>query len=239
MSPELRQLLSLQGIDSEIRRLREEISTLPARRQQIEQQFAESVKEFLALKEELERVNAERRRLEIELAEEQHKHDKFKNDLMKARNSKEYETALREIDISKKAISSFETEILKLMEQADQLTAQINGRAPEIESRRAEVDRQLEEYRASAISSQQRLEVALLEREQLLASLSQQARVTYERVAQLRDGQALAEARDYSCLACRMKIRPQVFSDVRRGETIITCESCGRILYFNPEPALT
>ena len=50
---------------------------------------------------------------------------------------------------------------------------------------------------------------------------------------------ALAEARDYKCMACRMTIRPQVFSDIRRGNSIITCESCGRILYFKREPATT
>jgi predicted nucleic acid-binding Zn-ribbon protein len=55
----------------------------------------------------------------------------------------------------------------------------------------------------------------------------------------MRSGFALAEARDYSCMACRMKIRPQVFADIRRGESIITCESCGRILYFKSEQAIT
>jgi predicted nucleic acid-binding Zn-ribbon protein len=40
-------------------------------------------------------------------------------------------------------------------------------------------------------------------------------------------------------MACRMKIRPQVFADIRRGESIFTCESCGRILYFKNEPAIT
>ena len=55
----------------------------------------------------------------------------------------------------------------------------------------------------------------------------------------MRSGFALAEARDYSCMACRMKIRPQVFADIRKGDSIITCESCGRILYFKVEAAIT
>ncbi|MBK7601731.1 MAG: hypothetical protein IPJ07_25660 [Acidobacteria bacterium] len=51
----------------------------------------------------------------------------------------------------------------------------------------------------------------------------------------MRTGLALAEARNYSCMGCRMTIRPQVFNDIRRAETIITCESCGRILFFRAE----
>jgi hypothetical protein len=238
LSPELSQLVKLQDTDIEIKRLQEEIASLPARQETIERQFAESVKEYRDLKQELEQAVTERRRLESDLEVEQQKHQKFKEDLMKARNEKEYTTAVREIDVAKKAISSFETEVLKLMERTEKLEAQVKERAPEIEARRAEVDRQIAECTSGVASSQQRLEVLAVERRQLLETLGQQARATYERLSRLRSGLALAEARDYSCLACRMKIRPQVFADIRRGDTITTCESCGRILYYRAEPAL-
>jgi predicted nucleic acid-binding Zn-ribbon protein len=91
---------------------------------------------------------------------------------------------------------------------------------------------------ASAVN-QQRLDELLARRLPALEALSANARATYERLSRMRSGFALAEARDYSCLACRMKIRPQVFNDIRRGEKIITCESCGRILYFKVESAIT
>lgn len=239
LSPELSQLIALQEADVEIKQLKEEITSLPSRQEQLEQQFAESVKEHLALKQELDQAQATRRRAEGDLAAEQQKLQKFKDDLMKATNSKEYETAVREIDVAKKAISSFETEVLKLMEQIEKLEAECNTRAPEIEARRAEVDRELAECTAGVAASQQRLEALLAERTQLLAALAPPARATYERVSRMRAGLALAEARDYSCMACRMKIRPQVFTDIRRGNAVITCESCGRILYFKQEAALT
>jgi predicted nucleic acid-binding Zn-ribbon protein len=239
LSPELSQLIALQETDIEIKRLKEEITSLPSRQEQIERQFAESVKEYLALKQELEQAQADRRRLETDLALEQQKHQKFKDDLMKARNEKEYATAVREIDVAKKAISSLETEVLKLMERSEQLGVQTKERAPEIETRRAEVDRQLAECAEEVSASQQRLEALTAERTRLFETLTPQGRATYERISRQRSGPVLAEARDYSCMACRMKIRPQVFSDIRRGDAIITCESCGRILYFKVEAALT
>ena len=56
--------------------------------------------------------------------------------------------------------------------------------------------------------------------------------------ARIRDGVAVAEARNRSCSACFMSLRPQVMAEVRRGEDIITCDNCGRILYVvPPEPA--
>jgi predicted nucleic acid-binding Zn-ribbon protein len=239
LSPELSQLIALQETDTEIKRLKEEITSLPARQEQLERQFAESVKEHLALKQDLDQTQADRRRIEDDLNAEQRKFQKFKDDLMKATNSKEYETAVREIDVAKKAISSFETEVLKLMEKGEKLEAEFNTRAPEMEARRQEVDRLIAEYVAGVETSQQRLETLIAERNRLLEALAPQARATYERVSRMRSGLVLAEARDYSCMACRMKIRPQVFTEIRRGNAVITCESCGRILYFKSEPALT
>jgi len=237
LNSELSHLITLQDADVEIKRLREAVESLPARREELERQFAESVKEYLALKQELEDAQVSKRRLEAELDQEQEKHQKFKNDLMKATNEREYTTAVREIDVARKAISALETEVLKLMERIEKLDAQVTERSPEMEARRVEVDRQLKEWLAAADESQKRLESLRAERSAKMQSLSPNARATYERLSRMRSGFALAEARDYSCMACRMKIRPQVFADIRKGDSIITCESCGRILYFKVEAA--
>jgi predicted nucleic acid-binding Zn-ribbon protein len=125
------------------------------------------------------------------------------------------------------------------MERVEKLEAQVTQRSPEMESRRVEVDNQLKEWSASAEESRRRLDVLKAERATKMKVLGPEARATYERLSRMRSGFALAEARDYKCMACRMTIRPQVFADIRRGETLITCESCGRILYFKREPATT
>ncbi|MGH9852798.1 MAG: hypothetical protein ACREBD_23425, partial [Blastocatellia bacterium] len=126
MNSELSQLILLQEVEVEIRRLRVEIESLPLRQQELERQFAESVKEYLDLKEQLDSAQAEKQRLEDELEVEQQQHQKFKNDLMKATNEREYTTAVREIDVARKTISSLETDILKLMERIEKLEAQVN-----------------------------------------------------------------------------------------------------------------
>lgn len=239
LNSELGHLISLQDVDVEIKRLREEVESLPSRRDELERQFAESVREYLAIKQELDDAQAEKRRLESELENEQQKHQKFKNDLMKATNEREYTTAVREIDVTRKTIGTLETEVLKLMERVEKLDVQVAERTPEMETRRIEVDRQLKDWLASADSNQQNLDSLRAERAAKMQALGPDARATYERLSRMRSGFALAEARDYSCMACRMKIRPQVFNDIRKGETIITCESCGRILYFKVEAATT
>lgn len=238
MNPELSQLLSLQEADLEIKRITEEIATLPARQQTIESVFAESVKEHLDLKSEYEAALATRLRLETDISTEQQKHEKFKADLMKARNEKEYATAVREIDATKKAVSTFETELLKVMERIETLERDVQAKNPEMEARRIEVDKQIAEIAASAAASQSKLDKLLADRAGLYGTLGTTAKAIYDRVSRLRGGVVLAEAIDYSCQACRMKIRPQVFSDIRRGGSIIPCESCGRVLFYRERIAV-
>jgi hypothetical protein len=62
----------------------------------------------------------------------------------------------------------------------------------------------------------------------------------YNRISKrIRDGIAVAEARNGACMACFMSLRPQAMAEVRRGQEVITCDNCNRILYYAGESALT
>ena len=76
-------------------------------------------------------------------------------------------------------------------------------------------------------------EDARKDREEVFANLPKAMSGLYSRIkARIRDGVAVAEARNRSCTACFMSLRPQVMSEIRRGEEVLTCDNCGRILYF-------
>jgi predicted nucleic acid-binding Zn-ribbon protein len=76
----------------------------------------------------------------------------------------------------------------------------------------------------------------LPQREALRKGVSADTLRHYDRVLRLR-GSALAEARDQYCQVCHVMMRPQVFQDVMGGSQVLTCDSCSRILYFNPANA--
>ena len=54
----------------------------------------------------------------------------------------------------------------------------------------------------------------------------------FETTAKGRKGVAVAEARNGLCTICHVRLRPRVFNEVRKNESIIQCDSCRRILYF-------
>ena len=56
----------------------------------------------------------------------------------------------------------------------------------------------------------------------------------YEKVRKARKGIAVAEALEGRCSVCHMAVRPQFFQELKRGDQIMACESCTRILFYNP-----
>jgi len=235
VSPQLQQLIALQEVDLKINELADRISAIPNERDRVLKEFNESVADYHALVERLEATRQSRLKHETELQEQQAHQDKYKQDLMKVRNEKEYAVALREIDVAKKNISNLETQLLEAIEAVEKLEEEVKIHTPEITTKRAEIDNILQGFNQDEDKIRMEQERIRRERDDLVKNMPKNLLSTYDRVARTRKGQALAEARNSSCTACRMTIRPQVFSNVRKGEELIQCDSCGRILYYKPQ----
>ena len=235
MKAELEQLIALQNADMGIRRLQAELESTPRRRAEIENEFDQRAFEFKALEQAREAARAARTQLERELSEQRARAAKAERDLMSSTNSKSYEAAIREMDAAKKQVSDLETKILERMEAADQAEKSLSERAEEFSRLQSERDERLRAFDDEARALSEELEARRRERESLFASLPPSVKSLYKRIsARIRDGVALAEARNGSCSACFIALRPQVMAQVRRGEEIVLCDNCNRILYYQP-----
>ena len=56
----------------------------------------------------------------------------------------------------------------------------------------------------------------------------------YERIRKMRNGIAVSEALEGRCMQCHMTLRPQFMQELKRGEKVMYCESCSRMLYWHP-----
>ncbi len=237
MNPELEKLIALQELDMKIRDLEEEIATAPQKRAELERQFREFAAEYLEKQERLEASRRQHRQLEMDLQDAQLRLEKYKSDLMRVRNQTEYAAALREIDMAKKLIGALETQILELLETIEGLEREIRERTPEIEARRQHFDVLLAECATAVERLTEELNRVRQQREELAQTIRPDLLARYTRLMELRDGIALAEVRDGSCTACHMTIRPQVYADVRKGQEILTCDNCSRILFYRATSA--
>jgi predicted nucleic acid-binding Zn-ribbon protein len=233
---ELAQLIALQNADNNTRTLQAEIESIPQRRAEIEKEFDQRASEIRALEETRDAAFHERARLETEIFEQKQRAERADRNLMAAKKPDEYTAAIREADAARKQISALETQVLEQMEAFEGAEKELAERAPEVEKLRGEMEASFKAFDEQAKAQQQQLEKGRAEHERLLRELPKTTSALYNRIsARIRDGIALAEARNGACMACYMSLRPQIMADVRRGEEIITCDNCNRILYYASE----
>jgi uncharacterized protein len=125
------------------------------------------------------------------------------------------------------------------MEILEETEKTLEEREPEIGRMRAEMEERTKDFEEQTRTQTEQLASARLERERILAALPKPMSALYTRISsRIRGGVAVTEARNRSCTACFMALRPQVMSQIRRGNEIITCENCNRILYYSAKDNL-
>jgi predicted nucleic acid-binding Zn-ribbon protein len=230
---ELEQLIALQNADTSIRRLQAEIEAIPKRRAEIEKEFDQRAFEIRELEKARDEARTERVRLETEVVEQRAKQERAERNLMSSTKQDEYTAAIREADAARKHISQLETQILEKMEAFEQAEGQLKEREPEMTRLSGEMEARIKEFEELTRTQAEQLAANRAERERLAATLPKPMAALYNRIsARIRDGIAVAEARNGSCTACFMSLRPQVMAEIRRGDEVIICDNCNRILYY-------
>jgi predicted nucleic acid-binding Zn-ribbon protein len=183
----------------------------------------------------LDLLSKDRKRLELEVQDFEAKRSKYKGQLGEVKTNKEYTALLHEIENVEREIRSREDLILEAMEKVEGGLASVKAEESAfkaVESTRRDEIRAIE---ASISECQKtRAEVAAT-REKKVTALKPDLLAEYSRILQRR-GTALSEAKDGGCTMCHVKLRAQVYVDVKRNDAIITCSSCSRILFFNAPP---
>src|SRR4026209_2704819 len=236
---ELQKLIALQNLDTTIRKLEKDQQATPERRAEIEREFDQRAFEIRALETRRDEAKHTRARLENEVMEQKGRAERAERNLMSSKKQDEYTAAIREADAARKQISALETQVLEQMEQLEQAEAALSERADEIATLNSDREAKLKAFDDESGTIGDRLATGRKERDELFAALPKPMSAMYARIkARIRDGVAVAEAINRSCSACFMALRPQMMAEIRRGEDIITCDNCGRILYYVPSDSV-
>jgi predicted nucleic acid-binding Zn-ribbon protein len=232
---ELQQLVALQNLDISLRRLQADLEALPQRRAEIEKEFDQRAFEIRAVETQRDNAQHERARIETEAAEQRAKAERADRNLMSSKKQDEYTAAIREADAARKQIATLETQLLEQMEVSEKAEAALAERADEIASLNSDREERLRTFDEEVAAQEAQLKANREEREHVFGALPKAMSVLYNRISlRIRDRIAMAEARNGACAACFMALRPQVMAQVRRGEEVVTCDNCNRILYFIP-----
>jgi uncharacterized protein len=237
MLPDIENLLKLQEADKEIRRLQDEIAELPKRVAVIEQKLAGTKAQLEKAQASIKTDEAARRKYETAITDLRGKISKYRDQSLDVKTNDQYKALLHEIQFAEKEIATTEDKILELMVNADSRDKEVKTAQAELKAETAEIEREKEQARQRTAEDEKLLAEWRAKREGLRGSVGEDLLRHYERVSKFR-GSGISEVRDHKCMACQVMLRPQTYNEVRAGTNTVVCDSCQRILYFNPADEL-
>ncbi len=238
MLPDIEKLLDLQVADKEIRRLQEEIAALPRRVAVIEEKLAGTKAKLDKARAAAKADEANRKKFEAAIQDLQGKISKYRDQSLDVKTNEQYKALLHEIQFAEQEIRINEDRILEVMVNTETRDKDVKAAEVELKVETAEIEKEKEEARKITAEDQKKLAEWNAKRDGLRKGIDDDLLRRYERVMKFR-GTGLAEVRDHKCMGCQVMLRPQTYNEVRKGEEIIYCDSCQRVLYINPETETT
>ena len=232
MNPDLDRLIRLQHLETTADEARRKIADHPGRVQVLDARLQAARDAVAAAKGRLAAVQDKRRAEEKEVATVQTRLSKYKDQLLEVKTNREYTAMLHEIETAQNDIRGREDRILEAMMAADDLNAEIKKADAELKVAEKEVSAARAHLDAEMATLQADIERTGSERQELVVQIDRGVLSIFEQTAKGRKGVAVAEARNGLCTICHVRLRPQVFNEIRKNESIIQCDSCRRILYF-------
>jgi predicted nucleic acid-binding Zn-ribbon protein len=234
MKPEIEAVLGLQRLDLHAAQLKKEIEQLPKHVAEIEKKLESHTRKLEADRAALAANARERKKLEDDIKVQEQKISKLRDQMQQAKTNEQYRAFQNEIKFCEDEIRKAEDRILDRMSESEPLEKNVKAAEVSLAEEKKQVEAEKDHARKRTAEDEAALKRASEERKQVAASVDAQVLTLYERVRKKWGSVAVAEGTSGRCTACHMAFRPQFFQDLKRGEKVHTCESCGRILFYNP-----
>jgi predicted nucleic acid-binding Zn-ribbon protein len=237
MSPALEALINLQHLETRIAEARAVIAAHPGRLAAADARLSGARAQLDAAKKRLADNQEARRALEKDVSMYQGRLSKFRDQQAAVKTNREYQALGHEIETAQQEMGGAEEKVIERMVEADAMASDLAAAEVEFAAQQQQVEAEKKELTAELAGVQRDLEQATGKRAELVKTLEPRLVTLFEQVARARKGSAVTTAtRDGLCSSCHVRLRPQVFQQVRANDQIIQCDSCHRILYYVPPP---
>lgn len=239
MLDSIEKLLILQDRDRKIHRVQQELAQIAPERENLRHLTTSTQTQLDAAKTRVKQIESERKQLELDVEAKKTQIARYANQQLETRKNEEYKALAHEIETCKGVINQIEDREIVLMESAEaaqKYVVRANGEANEAkklaESQVTELGQREENFKK---------ELAALQsgRTELASAVDESTRSRYERLLKSKGGTAVVGIEHGVCGGCHMKLQQQLIVMCQGQKEIVTCSSCGRILYFTRDMDLT
>ena len=235
MHPDIHLVIQLQTFDQNIAALEKEVALLPKQIATLEKTLEAHVRKLEADQAALAANQKDRKKLDGDIQMHQQKISKLRDQMLGAKTNEQYRAFQHEIEYIEKEIRTAEDRILELMTESEPLEVNVKKAQVALGAEKSQVE--TEKVRARERTEKDRAEMDRVraERQQAAAKLPAATMSIYERIRKKWGrGVVVAEVVNGRCTACQIVLRPQYVQDLRKGDHMMQCESCGRFVYYNP-----
>jgi predicted nucleic acid-binding Zn-ribbon protein len=234
----IEKLLVLQDRDRKIHRVQQELAQIAPERETLRARAITTQTQLDAAKNRAKQIESERKRLELDVEAKKSQIEKYANQQLQTRKNEEYKALAHEIENCKADINKIEDQEIVLMEQTESAQKEVvraNGEANEAkklaDSQIAELGQREENFKKELAALQQG-------RVELAAAVDESARNRYERLLKSKGDNVIVGVQNGVCGGCHMKLQAQLIVSCQAQKEIVTCSSCGRILYYTRDMEL-
>jgi predicted nucleic acid-binding Zn-ribbon protein len=234
----IEKLLILQDRDQRILNLRAQLAGIGPERSTLQARAAATQAGLAAAKERVKQIESERKRLELDVDAKKTLIEKYANQQLQTRKNEEYRALAHEIETCKADIRAIEDKEIELMEQGEHAAKQVGVAQGGANEAKKLVDEKITNL--TQREENLKIELAQLEsnRDQLAAAVEESPRSRYERLFKSKGGKVVVGIQHGVCGGCHMKLQQQLVVACKAQQEIITCSSCGRILYYTRDMEL-
>ncbi|HEY5122595.1 MAG TPA: C4-type zinc ribbon domain-containing protein [Ignavibacteria bacterium] len=226
----LKLLYDLKNIDAELAEIEEEKGDLPGKIEDLKSDLSDVINRKEEKEEALNTLIEEETRISEENKTAEARIYKFDEEKYNVRNNKEYDKIVQMIDTIYESVGINESRLKEI----EELKKNLNEKMTLFSEKLIEMENDLKENQALLADLDKEHEEEELElnekRNKLLPGLSDNVRSLYEKINGTFRGEAVALVRKGNCSGCYNSIPPQREIEIKTGEDIFLCQSCGRIL---------
>jgi len=231
LNQDVEKLWELQTVLTALGEREKQLNSKPESFAAVDREWQAVNTEIEKLQQQIEVLGKERRRVDGELSDEQELLKKYQGQLMQVKNQQQYAAAWKEIDATRKHVKELEDSELKTMTEIEALQKQLDDRGNGSASLKEKWDIEHDKWQSSLGSLRSEVEKLKKRAATLEEGLPERVGREFQRILKQRQAVAVVKVTNDSCSACRTRVRPALYQQLKRGE-LVYCEGCHRILYL-------